>query len=149
MDKKIFIIIPVFLFFIGFLLFVNSYLNSYGFEKQDLYILKENSNDYLSGTSPLDLKEKLMFFAGSEGKFEGKVTQFEKGLILTTTIRDDYIPDDSLGTLEKQFIAEKNTNGIYEVTEYYTRHSCKRYPSKSMDALSKFIYPLWTKKPCS
>lgn len=94
--------------------------------------------------SEVQLLRNLLAFAGSEGEYRGTIKQsIDTNGNLVTIIRDDYVPDDSIGTQEQKFIS-KRVNGSYEVVEYSRRGSCKR----DLSFLSFFIEPLWTDHPC-
>lgn len=119
------------------------------FVKGDLSKFNSNAAVHLQGKTQMELLRNLLYFAGSEGDFGGRITQERQwNGDLVITILDLYVPDDSVGPQEQRFVATKKENG-YVVTEYYVRSSCHRYPNLWQELLYMFVNPLWTTSNCS
>jgi hypothetical protein len=127
----------------------NYYLNDYAFESIDMINLEDVPKKFLSGDTPEELKQNLMYFVSPEGKFEGvTATTSTKGQLLVINMKDNNPQDNTLGIIEHRFTAQKYTDGFYEVNGYSTRHTCKNYPTKVLQIFSQIINPLWTKQTC-
>lgn len=118
------------------------------FKKIDLNSLTPASKEHLRGESQIELARNILFFAGSEGDFAGSIQQFRlKNGDILIILKDDYVPDDSIGPSESRFLF-KEQNNSYIISEYSIRNSCHRYPTIWQELFYIFISPLWTEGNC-
>lgn len=120
---------------------------SFPYALQDTSSWNEDFKKDFVASSEINLLKNLLSFAGSEGEFRGSIHQYQDGNNdLIIVIRDDYVPDDSVGPTERRFVA-RHENGKVRVIEYGRRISCWR--SFSGTFLSLFLAdPLWQTGPC-
>lgn len=124
------------------------YTSDSEFVQQDIYKTPEHLTNRFIAYSEIEMLRNLSYFAGSEGNFDGTITQekLHNGDI-QVIIRDKYVPDDSVGIREQRFVATKQNDKLV-VIQYFKRHSCHRYPHIWQEMLTIFINPLWTKESC-
>ncbi len=112
--KKTLLVIPLSL---ASLLVVFFTITSPKYEKVDFSKWNDEAKAHLKGKTETGLLKNIISFAGSEGEFRGTIKQYRSGNQLVIEMHEDYIPDDSITSLDKRFVAEKKNDG-FEVIEY-------------------------------
>lgn len=117
MVKKTLLLLPLLVIFMLFVLF-NKASNKY--EKVDFSRWNEEAKSHLKGKTEVDLLRNITRFVGSEGDFRGTIKQYRSGNQLIIEVHEDYIPDDSITSIDERYIAEKR-NDAYEVIDLFQK----------------------------